>query len=228
MRLHYTLFIYSFTSCCLLLTAHFTSAQIIKGAVMAGFNISQVDGDQVYGFHKIGLNLGVAAITPIGKHFEFTLETIYNQKGSYQKPQLNDSLTGEYSLKLNYVEVPVLCHYNDKNDRISFGLGLSWGRLTSVKEYEHGYRITTTTLNNGPYSKNDFDALVDVRFRIWKRLKADVRYAYSFVKIRTREFHPPNVDPWTRYQYNNLWTLRLMYIFNEQLSERNKDAVPHR
>jgi hypothetical protein len=225
MRLPFSLFIYIFTFSCSFLLSRPLCAQIIKGAVMAGFNISQVDGDEVYGFHKIGLNIGAAAITPIGKHFDFTLEAIYNQKGSYQKPLYNDSLTGEYSLKLNYVEVPVLFHYNDKAGLVSFGLGFSWGRLTGVKEYEHGHQILTTTLNNGPYSKNDFDALFDVSFRIWKRLRGDVRYAYSFVKIRTREFHPPGVNPWTRHQYNNLWTFRVVYVINEQIAERVKRSA---
>ncbi len=34
------------------------SAQIIKGEAIAGFNLSQVDGDMFYGFKKFGLNVG--------------------------------------------------------------------------------------------------------------------------------------------------------------------------
>jgi hypothetical protein len=220
MRLRPTILIIGLIAYCLLLTADFSKAQVIKGAAIAGFNLSQVDGDEVYGFYKVGLNIGAAAIWPLSDKFEFTIETIYSQKGSYQKPQYNDSLSGEYKLKLNYLEVPVLFHYNDKNI-VSFGLGLSWGRLTGVEEYEHGRLVTTTTLQNGPYSLNDFDALFDIRFRIWKRLKGNVRYCYSIAPIRTREFHPPNSnDSWTRYQFNNFWTFRLIYVFNEVQSER--------
>jgi hypothetical protein len=194
-------------------------SQIIKGAVMAGMNLSQVDGDEIYGFHKFGLNIGASAIVPVANKWEASIETIFTQKGSYQKPHYDDSLTGEYKLKLNYLEVPVLFHYNDKN-RVAFGVGLSWGRLVGVEEYEHGRRVETTNLN-GPYDKNDFNVLLDVRFKIYKRLKFNVRYAYSIDKIRTRVFTPPySTDSWTRDQYNNFWTFRLVYIFNEEQSER--------
>jgi len=194
-------------------------AQIIKGAFMAGINVSQVDGDEVYGFNKVGLNIGAAAIVPLADRWDFSIETIYSQKGSYQKPQNEDSLSAEYRLKLNYLEVPVLIHFNDK-DKIRFGLGMGWGRLVGVEEYEHGQRVESTNLE-GPYSRNDYTGLADVRFRIYKGIKFNVRYSYSFVKIRTREYHPPNgSDPWTRKQYNNYWTFRLIYVFNEKQSDR--------
>lgn len=194
-------------------------AQVIKGAAIAGLNLSQVDGDEVYGFNKAGLNIGASAIVPFSDHWEVSIETIFIQKGSYQKPGYDDSLTGEYKLKLNYLEVPVLIHYNDRG-RMALGAGLSWGRLASVEEYEHGKKVESTTIN-GPYDKSDFNVLFDFRFRIYKRLKANIRYAYSIDKIRTRVFQPPySTDSWSRKQYNNLWSLRLIYVFNENVSER--------
>jgi hypothetical protein len=219
MRFSQIILFYILTAYCLLPTAYYSTAQVFKAAVIGGFNLSQVDGDEVYGFHKAGLNAGAAVIWPFSNRFELTIETIYSQKGSYQKPQYADSLSAEYKLKLRYLEVPILFHYNDKGI-ISFGLGLSWGRLIGVEEYEHGNRVTTTTLLNGPYNLNDFDAMADVRFPIWKRLKGNVRYTYSLAPIRTREFHPPGNDPWTRYQYNNFWTVRLIYVINEKQSDR--------
>lgn len=192
--------------------------QVFKGAVIAGFNLSQVDGDEIYGFKKFGANVGASAIIPFTDHWEVSIETLFSQKGSYQGPQRDDSLSGEYKLKLNYLEIPVVVHYNDKN-RMMFGLGFSFGRLTSVEEFEHGRKVETTTIN-GPYDRNDFNGIADIRFRIYQRLKFNVRYAYSIKKIRTREYTPPNVDPWTRKQYNNFWSFRLIYVINEEQSER--------
>ena len=53
----------------LLLSGYFFNlkAQVIKGALIAGFNMTQVDGDEVYGFKKIGFNVGAAAIIPVKK-----------------------------------------------------------------------------------------------------------------------------------------------------------------
>lgn len=218
MILYKKIWIYKGLLIILLNSSMVVEAQVIKGAVIGGFNLSQVDGDEVYGFKKFGANVGAAAIIPFTDHWEVSIETIFSQKGSHQKPQYEDSLTGEYLLKLNYLDIPVLIHYNDK-DIVTFGLGFSYGRLTQVEEYEHGQRIETTTIE-GPYSRSDINGIADIRFRIWQRLKFNVRYAYSLKKIRTREFNPPYVDPWTRDQFNNFWSFRMIYVINEKQSER--------
>ena len=57
------------------------SAQIIKGEVISGVNLSQVDGDMFYGFKKFGLNVGVGAMIPFGKNWDVSFEILYNQKG---------------------------------------------------------------------------------------------------------------------------------------------------
>ncbi len=190
-------------------------AQVIRGAGILGFNLSQVDGDEVYGFRKFGLNVGAAAIIPISDRWSVSLETLYSEKGSYRKSQFAPPKDGSYLLKLNYAEVPVLLHYEDR-ETMTFGLGASWGRLVKMEEYEHLHKIPWQTLA-GPYDTDDFNFLVDVRFRIYKRLWGNARYAYSFVRIRDREFMDYTGQTWMREQYNNVITVRLIYIFNEEL-----------
>jgi hypothetical protein len=193
-------------------------AQRFKGAVMFGMNISQVDGDEVFGYHRFGVHFGAAAILPI-KNWDITLETVYNQKGSFRKAIFPaDSLNGQYDLRLNYVEVPLLVHYTDKNV-ITVGAGFSWGRLVNAREIEHSgaqppYSDTVS------FNKNDFDVLADVQIKIWKRLKFGVRFAYSMVPIRERLYHPVWEVPWTREQYNNLLTFRLVYVINEVIQPK--------
>jgi len=203
-------------------------AQIIKGEAIVGLNLTQVDGDEVFGFHKFGANVGAGVMIPFGKKgkWDVSIEALFTQKGSSQKPRYNDSLsngeviTGEYKLRLNYVEVPVLVMFTDK-ELISFGAGFSWGRLVGAKEWEHGQRIYSTTWNSGTYKPNDFSILGDIRIRLWQALKLNLRYQYSLVKIRTREFEDLSGNTWTRNQYNNVITLRLIYVFNEKRSREN-------
>lgn len=190
-------------------------AQVIKGVGILGTNLSQVDGDEVYGFHKFGLNVGAAAIIPISESWSVSLETLYNEKGSYQSSQFAPPKDGSYLLKLNYAEVPVMVHFEDR-ETMTFGLGVSWGRLVKMEEYEHLHRIPWQT-RTGPYKRDDFNILFDVRFRLFKRFWGNLRYAYSMAKVRTREFQDAYGDEWTRDQYNNLITIRLLYIFNEKL-----------
>lgn len=209
---------------CVLLIAGKTpvSGQIIKGMAFGGLNVTQVDGDEVFGWHKFGGHAGVGAIVPVSDMFEFALEITFNQKGAYQKPQREGELTGEYKLRLNYLEVPVLFHFNDR-DKFQVGVGGSWGRLVGVEEWEHGKKVTTTNIN-GPYDRNDFCVLGDVRFAVYKRLKFNVRYGYSLSKIRTRVYTPiSGTTAWARDQFNNFWTLRVVYIFNEDESRRARN-----
>jgi hypothetical protein len=195
--------------------------QRIKGVVIGGVNITQVDGDEIFGFNKVGLNMGLAAIMPFGKGFSVSIETLYSQKGANQKDQyktedsLGNILTGAYKLQLNYLEVPILVHYTD-HDRITIGGGFSYGGLVSLKEYEHNQRVETTTLASGVYSNSDISVVADLRFRIYKRLKFNIRYSYSMIKIRTRKFDDFLGNTWERDQFNNVFSLRLYYIFNER------------
>jgi hypothetical protein len=184
-------------------------------------NLSQVDGDEVYGFKKIGLNIGAGVMIPFDKKgkWDVSIEALYSQKGANQKRQYTDSIiTGEYRVNLNYVEIPVLVMFTDK-DFISAGAGFSWGRLVGAREWEHGVLIESTTASSGTYSKNDFCILADFRIRIYKGLKFNLRYAYSLVKIRTRKFENLAGNTWTREQYNNVISFRLIYVFNEKKSQ---------
>lgn len=197
-------------------------AQRIMGAVFAGFNATQVDGDEVYGYKKFGLNIGAAAIIPINDKWSVSLENAYCEKGAHQRPRFLDSLDGSYDLKLNYLEVPLMVHFTDK-EIVTFGAGMSWGRLIGIDEQRNGYPMNGTTLESGIYRKADLNALLDLRFRLHKRFHFDVRYAYSIRPIATREIIDSKTGyPNIRDQYNGLFTFRLMYKFNEQISEDSR------
>jgi hypothetical protein len=193
---------------------------------MVGMNISQVDGDEVYGYKRVGGHIGAAAILPI-KKWDITLETVFNQKGAYEREQYKDSLfgtllNGKYDLRLNYVEVPLLVHYTDR-DLFTVGAGFSYGRLVSFEEVEHNGAIPPYS-DTVEFKKNDYSVLVDLQIRVWKKLKFNVRYAYSMVPIRERIFYDPysGQPPEVRKQYNNMFTFRLVYVINEQYVRRKE------
>ncbi|MEA3505013.1 MAG: outer membrane beta-barrel protein [Bacteroidota bacterium] len=200
------------------------SAQKIKGAIIGGTNLSQVDGDEVFGFRKLGWNVGVAAIVPIGNNFSLSLENSFSQKGAYQKTQYSDSIySGEYSLKLNYVEIPVMIHYTDR-DIITVGTGLAWARLLSADEEENS-GATTPYTDQVKFNKNDLLWKFDIRFRLIDKLKMNIQYSYSLKNIRERVFTPPSSnEEWSRKQYNNLITFRLIYVFNEKPSLKKSNT----
>lgn len=192
--------------------------QSIRGELIAGCNLAQVDGDEVVGFKKIGGNFGVGAMLPFNDHWAISIETLFNQKGAYKKyPVEYDTLDYPYyNLKLNYAEVPILFHYNDK-DVMTFGGGFSYGRLVFMQETEHGQVVDWQT-RTGPYDRGDWNFLIDVRFRMYKNLHFNFRYAYSLNKIRTRTFSNAS-GTWTRDQFNNMLSFRIMFVFNEGSSK---------
>jgi len=195
-------------------------SQAFLGALAFGGNLTQVDGDEVYGFHKFGFNVGASAIYPFNKKWSLSIEASYSQKGSYQKyPIVDDPTRGlpYYDLRLSYLEVPFFVYFTDK-EFLTVGAGLSWGRLVGIKEVEWGETKHSSTTNS-PYDPNDINIMLNVRIPIYKRLKFDFRYAYSIMKIRTRTYTNSSGDSWSRDQYNNIITFRLVYVFNEKVKD---------
>ncbi|HMM12245.1 MAG TPA: outer membrane beta-barrel protein [Bacteroidales bacterium] len=212
----------------LMLFAALAKGQVFKGFVNAGLNMTQVDGDEVYGYKMPGLHIGPGVMLDIGGNFDLSLEAAYTQRGANQKAQYftvlgGDTLTGAYRLRLNYFQVPLMIHYTDK-DLFTAGFGFSYARLVRAEEYEHGRR-TLTNANNQVYSPHDFNVLLDLKYRMTGSLRLSFRYEYSVASIRTREYTSlGGTQPWTRKQYNNVISLRLFYLFNEERAQRNKTA----
>lgn len=208
------------------------SAQQFKGMAIVGMNLTQVSGDEVAGYDKYGVNAGLGVSVPISnnKKWYISLEGIYNQKGSYKYaeglyvierdpcPTCDSTSIDEdvkYSLKLGYMEVPVLVHYEGKGS-FTFGAGISWGRLISLKEVINGRKNLAATLDGGLYNRSDWNILADIRFRIWRQLKLNFRYAYSLVPIRKNVvFKAGTPGEFSRNQYNDLFSIRLIWVFNE-------------
>ena len=125
-------------------------AQIIKGELILGGNISQVDGDECYRFRKPGFHAGAGALIPLTSWMDVGLEVLFNQKGAYKGDSINQHLglySGTYKLNLNYAEIPVMIYLTDK-DRYSLGVGVSYGRIVGLHEYVNG-QATGIRLDDG-------------------------------------------------------------------------------
>ena len=137
-------------------------AQIIKGELFLGGNITQVDGDECYRFRKPGVHAGAGALIPITNWMDVGLEVLFNQKGAYKGDSINPHLglyTGKYKLNLNYAEIPVMIYLTDK-DRYS--LGISYGRIVGLQEYVNG-QATAIRLGDGQiHWKDESPGLPDI------------------------------------------------------------------
>ena len=114
-------------------------AQIIKGEVFLGGNACQVDGDECYGYKKLGIHAGAGALIPITSFMDIGLEVLFNQKGAYKRDAItsNSTYPYAYNLKLNYAEIPLMIYLTDK-DKYSIGIGVSYGRIVGLNEKNNG------------------------------------------------------------------------------------------
>ena len=125
------------------------SAQLFKGEVFGGLGMSQVDGDDCYGYRRFKGQAGAGVLLSPNDWLDVSLEILYNPKGAYKRDSISYSSykAGSYDLKLNYVEVPLMVYFTDKY-RYSIGIGAAYGRLVGFSEKESGIE-TDTRIGDG-------------------------------------------------------------------------------
>ncbi|MBR4136530.1 MAG: PorT family protein [Bacteroidales bacterium] len=224
-------------------------AQRFVGFASAGVNLGQIEGDDVHGFRKVGVNGGLGVALPLTRDHKWSLslELLYAQKGSYKhySPKFSrcfDTIfyhpdmfldvnraipfdsTMKCNISLDYVQIPLLAHYEDMQSGFKFGLGFAWGRLVRAKEIYNGF-TRTTNIRSGTYRKSDWSVIVDVEARLYKNLSLDVRWEYSMVPIRTMHYMTGRTESDGSFNlirdeyikmHNHVFSIRLSYFFNEK------------
>ena len=181
------------------------------GGVVVGGNLSQVDGDSYAGYHKAGLNAGGIVYVHLEDKLAASLEILFSQKGSrghrVQESGIQGTYITKYRIDLNYAEIPLQINYFDRR-RSHFGGRFSYSQLISSKE--------TIETSMGPvatdtfkFRKADLNFILGGNLHIWKGLFLNLRFQYSLIPIR--KDIPPGYG--RSQQFNNMWTVRVMYLF---------------
>ena len=212
-------------------------AQRFQGLLVLGGNLSQIDGDEVYGFRRFGLNTGVGVLAPLGKtgQWQLSLEVLYSQKGARETDE-----PFPYDCRLHYIDLPLMVHFHDLRGGWTFGIGFQYGRLLKINEHWNLPNPPIQCMERPKYPipgflYDDFNLVAGIRFGIWKRLKMDIRYHYSLKPIREnitftnglRQFGEDGkavagYKEWQRNMRNSVLSLRFIYVFNER-SGKEKD-----
>lgn len=112
------------------------NAQEIKVDAILGFNVSQIDGDDMAGFNKPGFLLGGGAGFDLAEDFGLQFRILFSQKGS--RFTENDPIDLNY--RLNYLDFPLMFEYNlDKElfeyaEHINLEAGFQFLYLLSARE----------------------------------------------------------------------------------------------
>jgi hypothetical protein len=132
------------TAACLLFLLLFigenaTAQQRFKAGALLGVNASQIQNDDVGGYHRPGIQGGLRAVVVLADRYDVYIEMLYSQRGSYDKDGNWKCFNGDLDIFLQYIEVPVVFNYKDWLDeekgyyKIQASGGFSYGRLISAR-----------------------------------------------------------------------------------------------
>ena len=160
-------------------------AQTFKAAVVAGGNASQINGDLIAGFDKLGLHGGLKVSVDMSERFEASVELLYSERGSSSKVRAFEP----FKIKINYVEVPLLMAYKDwlRDDyyKMRFEAGISLARLIDSRVDTINGDLMPTEFN-----ETDISGLVGVTFYSSPALAFSFRYNHSINFLINNLQHP--------------------------------------
>jgi hypothetical protein len=178
--------------------------QEFNAGIMAGLNISQIEGDGFAGYNKAGPALGIFANTFFTDELAVQLEINYSSKGSQRKSTIEDPRY--FRIELHYVEIPVLVRYFLP---VGFSVesGLSGGYLFSSRERDEVSEIEIRT----PFNKTEFAFIAGASWHISQNLAINSRFSYSVLPVR--QHAGGGTYRWNRGQNNNVLSIGVQYQF---------------
>ncbi len=190
----------------LILLAQIALAQRFDAGILAGFNASQVEGDNFKGYHKPGILAGIFVQTDIIPTVFTGMEIKYSQKGSRKRIQPRDPEPEVYIMRLGYVDVPLFIGFRT-NTRGAVIAGISAGYLVHSGEYnEYGL---FPPQDQHEFKSIDLQPFLGFQFGLLDEVNIDLRFALSVLPVRNRPGETTSY--WLNNQFNNVISLAFYY-----------------
>ena len=186
-------------------------AQDFGGGVILGLSTSQVGGDNLAGFHKAGLLLGVFANKSITELLSFQMEMTYIQKGS-NNPNMNNPEhpnDSKQDISLSYIEVPLLLQYHQSDK-----LKIEGGVLTAYLVDGH-YNDFNGKMPNEPNPFIDYDIglLLGIDYKYSENISLNTRIGNSILPIGSEDYENQVYNSSKKGKYNSVLSFALHYNF---------------
>lgn len=195
---------------------YYESGNRLVGGLIGGGNFSQVDGDGYKGYNKISPTGGGILYFPINNAdlpFDGTLawsmEVLYSGKGAYGSGASVSPVLLSQKISLTYAEVPLQLNYWRGPRKSIFGAGFALGYLGASEEKLNTIGGQTY---NFPFRKLDISFLMTANFHIGYGFFISPRFQYSLMSVRKKNAALTGFG--REQQFNNVWGIRLMYLFN--------------
>jgi hypothetical protein len=190
-------------------------AQRFSAAIVGGLNASQIDGDDLAGFDKVGLSGGVKAIMLFDSPVSLNMEFLYNERGS--RPDIfNPDYDPDVEVTLKYAELPVYITYGDwwqeesEYYKVSALAGISYGRLikaSTIDNYHSGEESYDLLV---PYfNQNDISWILGFNYRTSAHWGITARYTRGITPLLSPKKH----DLATKRLLSYFLSFRVEYYF---------------
>lgn len=180
-----------------------------KIGAIAGINATQISGDDLGGFDKLGINAGGFCNFPLNDFWKAQFEILYSQKGSRKTPDPEIGDYTEYKLQLGYVEVPLLLQWQlpNKLEKFRIEFGPSFGALMSSEESNQQGTIPNTR----GFKSFELSFNIGINYAIGEQFSVNIRNNNSILPVR--EHAAGATYLLNRGQYSSVVALTIRYQF---------------
>ena len=185
-------------------------AQNFGGGIILGINTSQVGGDDLGGFNKAGLLIGIFANNNISEYLSFKMEMTYTQKGS-NNPKMNDDSHPNYlrqDISLSYVEIPLVLQYHQSN-KLNIETGILSGYLIDGYYNDISGEMYNAT---NPFVNYDIGMLIGMDYKYSKNIRLNTRISNSILPIGAEDYDK-QFNSLSKGKYNSVLSFALHYNF---------------
>jgi hypothetical protein len=153
--------------------------------VFIGLNASQIDGDNSYGYNKLGLSGGIRTRIFLKNYLEAQSGISYSNQGA-QSVFLSKS-SFDMKIDLQYIVVPLEIHFKDwlqESDyyKIHYLIGLNYSRL-----FNYTVRDGGLGLPDDHYNLNDVSGVVGIQYLFNPHLGVGLKYFRSINLLYNRD-----------------------------------------
>lgn len=153
-------------------------AQRFNASIIAGINLSQLDGDDLNGYNRIGLNAGGKVAAVLSDRLELNLELLYSQKGSSRSK--TDGYRSSFDdIRLNFVKVPIYLSFSDWKFKVN--AGFSYARLINYTVNDVFDGDVTDLFD---YHPNIFSYVIGATYYFRENIGLDIHWTKSISDIQ--------------------------------------------
>lgn len=186
----------------IILISNNVKSQNFNGGLIGGISSSQVSGDNLSGYNKAGLFLGVFTQVPVSSITNIKMEMNFIQKGS-RNPKLNQN--GIPDISTSYLEIPISLNYN-QNELLSIESGIQTAFLLSAKDND----VYGSVNSDPPFDKTDISAFIGIYYHYSEKMSLNTRLGNSVLPIRG--YDTERIFIFKRGQYNTVLSFTIHYI----------------